>query len=164
MGWGWSLIWVWVGVGGRSGGVGAYSRLGANSRLVAYSNKYGKSWFSKASFNPRTWKALGVGDFGVWWNPSIISKRFYLQWKAVDFLDNIRFILWVVALQEVCDVSKHGRHLGFHHELEIRLKRQELAIVCAFNVKYLTNKYFALFYRWALLLSLKEVEKHGFGI
>ena len=70
----------------------------------------------------------------------------------------------MVALQEVCDVSKHGRHLGFHQELEIRLKRQELAIVCAFNVKYLTNKYFALFYRSALLLSLKEVEKHGFGI
>ena len=33
-----------VGVGGRWGGVGAYSRLGTNSRLGAYSNKYGKSY------------------------------------------------------------------------------------------------------------------------
>ena len=70
-----------------------------------------------------------------------ISKRFYLKWKAVDFLDNIRFILWVVALREACDVSKHGchlgYHLGFHQELEIRLKRQELVIDCSFNVKQL---------------------------
>ena len=70
-----------------------------------------------------------------------ISKRFYLKWKAVNFLDNIRFILWVVALREACDVSKHGchlgHHLGFHQELEIRLKRQELVIDCSFNVKQL---------------------------
>ena len=63
----------------------------------------------------------------------IISKRFYLQWKAVDFLDNIRFILWVVALREACEVSKHGS--WFHQDLEIRLKCQEGVIVCAFNVK-----------------------------
>ena len=58
------------------------------------------------------------------------------SWKAVDFLDDIRFILWVVGLREACDVSKHGRHLGrhlrFHQELEIRLKRQELVIVVLF--------------------------------
>ena len=52
------------------------------------------------------------------------------SWRAVD---DIRFILWVVALREACDVSKHGRHLGrhleFHQELEIKLKRQELVIV-----------------------------------
>ena len=72
-----------------------------------------------------------------------ISKRFYRKWKAVDFLDNIRFILWVVALREACDVCKHGchlgYHLGFHQELEIRLKRQELVIVCSFNVKQLLS-------------------------
>ena len=54
------------------------------------------------------------------------------SWKAVDFLDDIRFILWEVGLREACDVSKHGRHLGFHQELEIRLKRQELVIVVLF--------------------------------
>ena len=29
-------------------------------------------------------------------------------------------ILWVVALRETCEITKHGRHLGFHQELEIR--------------------------------------------
>ena len=52
------------------------------------------------------------------------SKRFCLQWKAFDFLYKMRYILWVVALLEVCDVTKHGRHLGdhfgFYQELEIR--------------------------------------------
>ena len=36
----------------------------------------------------------------------------------------MRYNLWVVALLEVCDVTKHGRHLsphlGFYQELEIR--------------------------------------------
>ena len=49
-----------------------------------------------------------------------ISKRFCLQWKAFDPLYKMRYILWVVALLEVCDVTKHGRHLGFYQELEIR--------------------------------------------
>ena len=51
---------------------------------------------------------------------SNISKRFYLQLKAFDLLYKMRYILWVVALLEVCDVTKHGRHLGFYQELEIR--------------------------------------------
>ena len=36
------------------------------------------------------------------------------QWKAFDLLYKIRYILRVVALLEVCDVTKHGRHLGRH--------------------------------------------------
>ena len=28
----------------------------------------------------------------------------------------MRYILWVVALLEVCDVTKDGYHLGRHHE------------------------------------------------
>ena len=72
-----------------------------------------------------------------------ISKRFYRKWKAVDFLDDIRFILWVVAMREACDVSKHGRHLGrhleFHQELEIRLKPREMIIFCALHEK-ITHK------------------------
>ena len=51
---------------------------------------------------------------------SNISKRFYLQLKAFDLLYKMRYILWVVVLLEVCDVTKHGRHLGFYQELEIR--------------------------------------------
>ena len=32
----------------------------------------------------------------------------------------MRYILWVVSLLEVCDVTKRGRHLGFSQELEVR--------------------------------------------
>ena len=49
-----------------------------------------------------------------------ISKRFYLQLKAFDLLDKMRYILWVLTLLEACDVTKHGRHLGFCQELEFR--------------------------------------------
>ena len=61
-----------------------------------------------------------------------ISKRFYLQWKAFDLLNKMRYILWVVALLEACDVTNNGRHLGrhlgFYQELEIRLKPREMVI------------------------------------
>ena len=40
----------------------------------------------------------------------------------------MRYILWVVALLEACDVINNGRHLGFYQELEIRLKLREMVI------------------------------------
>ena len=50
------------------------------------------------------------------------SKQFCPEWKALDLLP--WYILWVVALLEVFDVTKHGRHLGhhlgFYQDLEIR--------------------------------------------
>ena len=46
--------------------------------------------------------------------------RFCLQWKAFDLLYKMKYILCVVALLEVCDVTKRGRHLAFFQELEIR--------------------------------------------
>ena len=53
----------------------------------------------------------------------IISKPFCLRWKAFDLLYKKRYILWMVALLKVCDLTKHGRHLdrrlGFYQELEI---------------------------------------------
>ena len=64
-----------------------------------------------------------------------ISKRFYLQWKAFDLLNKMRYILWVVALLEACDVTNNGRHLGFYQELEIRLKPREMVIFCALHEK-----------------------------
>ena len=59
-----------------------------------------------------------------------ISERFYLQWKAFDLLNKIKYILWVVALMEACDVTNNvvGGHLGFYQELGIRLKPQEMVI------------------------------------
>ena len=67
------------------------------------------------------------------WNPSpevliccSTLKRFYLQWKAFDLLNEMRYILGVVALLQSCDVTNNGcylgRHLGFYQELEIRFK------------------------------------------
>ena len=62
---------------------------------------------------------------GIW-------KRFCLHWKAFDLLNNMRYILWMVALLEACDVTNNGRHLdrhlGFYQELEIRLKQREMVI------------------------------------
>ena len=49
-----------------------------------------------------------------------ISKRFCLQWKAFHLLYKMRYILWVEELLKVCDVIKHGRHLGFYKELEFK--------------------------------------------
>ena len=60
-----------------------------------------------------------------------ISKRFYLQWKAFDFLNKVRYILWLVALLEACDQQ--------WLELEIRLKPQEMVILCALHEK-ITHK------------------------
>ena len=53
--------------------------------------------------------------------------------------DMLKYILWVVALLEACDVTNKGhhlgRHLGFYKELEIRLKPQEIVIFCALHEK-----------------------------
>ena len=46
----------------------------------------------------------------------------------------MRYILWVVALREACDVTNNGRHLG-HQELEIRLKPREMVMFCALHEK-----------------------------
>ena len=57
----------------------------------------------------------------------------------LDRLNKVRYILWVVALLEACDVSNNGchlgRHLGFYLELEIKLKPGEMIIFCALYEK-----------------------------
>ena len=84
-------------------------------------------------FIPPPWYK-GGGGWG-WWNPSrevlicrSILKRFCLQWKAFDLLNKMRYILWVVAMLEACDITNNGRQLGFYQELEIRLKLQKMVI------------------------------------
>ena len=47
----------------------------------------------------------------------------------------MRYILWVVALVEACDVTNNGRHLGIYQELEISLKPREMVIVCSLHEK-----------------------------
>ena len=92
-------------------------------------------------FNPRTYTQIhtptvvqGEGEGGGW-NPSpefliccSISKRFYLSWKAFDLLDKMRYILWVMALLDACDVTNNGRYLVFYQELEIKLKPREMVV------------------------------------
>ena len=59
--------------------------------------------------------------------------------ECLDVLNKMRYILWVVALPEACDVTNNGRHLGrhlgFYQELEIRLKPQEMVIFGALHEK-----------------------------
>ena len=47
-----------------------------------------------------------------------ISKRFYLQWKAVDLLYKMRYILWVVALLGACDVTMFAHFQEYHRYRE----------------------------------------------
>ena len=97
--------------------------------------------------NPRTYTQSHTHTLiqgGGGWNPSpkfliccSISKRFYLKWKAFDLLNKLRYIFWVVALLEACDVINNGRHLGhhlgFYQDLEIRLKPREMVVFCALH-------------------------------
>ena len=41
-----------------------------------------------------------------------------LQWKAFDLLNKMRYILWVVALLEACDVINNVLHLGFYQKFK----------------------------------------------
>ena len=56
-----------------------------------------------------------------------------------DLLNKMRYILWVVALMEACDVTNNGchlgRYLGFYQELEIRLKPWEIVMFCVLHGK-----------------------------
>ena len=61
----------------------------------------------------------------------------------------MRYILWVAALSETCDVIQDGRHfgphLGFYRKLEIVRKRKKLDVFDAEHVKYKVIKHFAAF-------------------
>ena len=88
------------------------------------------------------WGGGGEGVLGLL-DPPLF--RFCLQWKAFDLLYKMKYILCVVALLDVCNVTKHGRHLNNF----LRLSK--------------INNYFASFYPEVFLLFLKEVEKHAFS-
>ena len=75
---------------------------------------------------------------GGGWKPPLeflIRCSISKQLKAFVLVNKIRYILWVVALLEACDVtnnSRHlSRHLGFYKELDIRLKPREMVIFYA---------------------------------
>ena len=82
-------------------------------------------------------------------------KRFCLQWRAFDLLYKIRYFLWVVALLEVCDVTKHGRHL----QILSRIRNQVIKTERINNFLPLTCK---ITHPQVLLLLLKKVENMYF--
>ena len=61
----------------------------------------------------------------------------------------MRYILWVPALLEACDVIQDGchiwRHLKFYRKLGIVKKRENLEIFDAGHVEYVIIKHFAAF-------------------
>ena len=75
------------------------------------------------------------GGGGGWMEPHPgvfdILQYFETILSCVESL-KMRYILRAVALLEACDVTRNGRHLGchlgFHQELEIRLKPREMVI------------------------------------
>jgi len=80
--------------------------------------------------------------------------------KAFDFLDKMRYVLWVVELVEACDVTKlgcrFGRHLGFLPRIRNQVKTERIGNFFFLTCKIIqTNKYFASFYLQASILSLK---------
>ena len=85
-------------------------------------------------FIPPPWyKGGGMEPLLSFWCCSIL-KPFYLQWKAFDLLNKMRYMIRVVALLEACDVTNNGCHLGFYQELEIRWKLQEM-VIFVLNIK-----------------------------
>ena len=70
-----------------------------------------------------------------------LVERLWSSWQ------DCRYISWVLALLEACDVTNNGLHLGchlgFYQELEIRLKPREIVIFVM-----------AWFYFW------KKLKKH----
>ena len=60
----------------------------------------------------------GGGEVGV--DGSSTYFAFAFSGKPLTLiLDNKKYILCVVALLKVCDVTKHGNHLAFFQELEL---------------------------------------------
>ena len=55
----------------------------------------------------------------------------------------MRYILWVEALLEACNVTSNGRYLEFYQELEIGLKPREMVIFVLYVKKKNINKHFA---------------------
>ena len=59
---------------------------------------------------------MGPLPRGEFWYVAVFRKDFTVSGKPLIFSDKMRYILWVVTLLETCDVTKHGRHLGFYQE------------------------------------------------
>ena len=77
-------------------------------------------------FNPRTYTQSHIptvvqGGGRGWWNPLPPLGFWYVAFRL---LYKMRCILWVVALLEVCDVTKYGCHHGFFKNYNSGEKRK----------------------------------------
>ena len=66
------------------------------------------------------------------WYVAVFRNDFTFSGKPSDLVYKMRYILWVMALLQACDVTNNGchpgRHLGLYQGLEIRLKQWEMVI------------------------------------
>ena len=95
----------------------------------------------------------------------LILSSVHSLWST-NSLKKMRYILWVMALLEACDVTNNGRNLGcdlgFYQELEIRWKPRSMEILVCWTCKKHINKHHFIhklyFYCW------KKLKKHGFSL
>ena len=90
MGWGWALIWVWLG----GGGGGRLFEVGANSRLGAYSNKYGisflvpecraESWVPEICYSSAGGRGYTIYPWVGRWGPAPHTLTLF-ETKIADF-------------------------------------------------------------------------------
>ena len=93
-----------------------------------YFNPHAKSYPHRGTRGGRLMDPPPPPEFSICCS---ISKRFCLQWKAFYLVFKMRYILWVVALLEVCDVTKHGRHLWILSRIRNQIGTARFNIFCA---------------------------------
>ena len=95
----------------------------------------------------------------------LILSSAHSLWST-NSLKKMRYILWVMALLEACDVTNNGRNLGcdlgFYQELEIRWKLRSMEILVCWTCKKHINKHHFIrklyFYCWK---KLKNMDFHS---
>ena len=135
------------------------SNIEACSRLEGTTlnkRKKGSEYFisqtwNHQQFNPRTYTQIHTptkvqkGGGLIESLPAVFDMLQYFEMilplveSLNDLLNKMRYILWVVALLEACDITNNGCHLGgylgFYQELEIRLKPWEIVMFCVLHGK-----------------------------
>ena len=119
-----------------------------------------------------------VGGGGGGENISVhMTGRKFDDWESsyhhhhLHTVTNIRHYQKINVYFHHCNISEKiqhlitkARHLGFHQELEIRLKPRSMVIFCAWHVKYHLNKHFAYFVHKLYFYCWKKLKKHAFSL
>ena len=121
-----------------------------NGRKEASEYFISQTW-NHQQFNPRTYTQIHTptkvqkGGGLIQPLPAVFDMLQYFEMilplveSLTDLLNKMRYILWVVALMEACDITNNGchldRYLGFYQEVEIRLKPWEIVMFCVLHGK-----------------------------